>query len=32
VTDGYFEAMGMRLIEGRFIERRDHEDVRASSL
>ena len=26
VTDGYFEAMGMRLVEGRTIERRDHED------
>ena len=26
VTDGYFEAMGMQLIEGRTIQRRDHED------
>ena len=26
VTSGYFEAMGIPLVDGRFIERRDHED------
>jgi putative ABC transport system permease protein len=26
VTAGYFEALGIPLVEGRFIERRDHED------